>query len=89
MTPQALAAYALDLAGTFHPVYDRVRVLSDTEDIPEDVQKARLRFYKAAKVVFARALKLMGMSTPEFMERRERTEPPAPTAAEDAPDPEN
>ncbi len=74
MTPQNLAYYALDLAGLFHPVYDRVRVLSDQEEIPEDVQKARLRFYRAAKVVFARALKLMGMSAPEFMERRERAE---------------
>jgi arginyl-tRNA synthetase len=71
MSPQALASYALDLAGLFHPVYDKVRVLSDIDDIPADVQKARLRFYRAAKVVFARALKLMGMSTPEFMERRE------------------
>jgi arginyl-tRNA synthetase len=72
MAPQSLAYYALDLAGVFHPVYDRVRVLSDVEQIPEDVQKARLRFYRAAQIVFARALKLMGMSAPEFMERRER-----------------
>src|SRR6266404_4764612 len=56
LTPQALAYFALDLAGMFHPVYDRVRVLSDQDDIPEDVQKARLRFYRAAKVVFARVL---------------------------------
>ncbi len=74
MAPQNLAYFALDLAGLFHPIYDRVRVLSDQEEIPLDVQKARLRFYGAAKVVFARALKLMGMSAPEFMERRERAE---------------
>ncbi|MEP7288858.1 MAG: arginine--tRNA ligase [Chloroflexota bacterium] len=80
MAPQALAAYALELAGVFHPVYDRVRVLSDQEDIPLDVQKARLRFYRAAKVVLARTLKLMGMTTPEFMERRER---PTETTATD------
>lgn len=72
MTPQALAYYALDLVGLFHPVYDRVRVLSDQEPIPPDVQKARLRFYRATKVVLARVLRLMGMSTPEVMERRER-----------------
>ncbi len=72
MAPQSIAYYALDLAGMFHPVYDRVRVLSEQVEIPEDVQKARLRFYRAAKVVFARALKLMGMSAPEFMERREK-----------------
>ena len=72
LTPQALAYYALDLAGLFHPVYDRVRVLSDKEPIPPDVQKARLRFYRATKIVLARVLRLMGMSTPEVMERRER-----------------
>ncbi|MFN8419176.1 MAG: arginine--tRNA ligase [Anaerolineae bacterium] len=71
MTPQALAYYALDLAGAFHPVYDRVRVLSEQEELSLDVQKARLRFYRAVKVVFARVLALMGMSAPEFMERRE------------------
>lgn len=85
MAPQGLAYYALDLAGIFHPVYDRVRVMSDQEHIPDDVQKARLRFYRAAKVVFARALKLMGMSAPEFMERRERAEPAQQPQAETAP----
>jgi len=74
LSPQSLASYALDLAGLFHPVYDRVRVISDIEAIPEDVAKARLRFYHAAKVVFARALTLMGMSAPEVMERRDRAE---------------
>jgi arginyl-tRNA synthetase len=76
LAPQALAYYALDLAGAFHPNYDRVRVISDLEPTPADVQKARLRFYRAAKIVFARVLKLMGMSAPEYMERRERTEKP-------------
>jgi arginyl-tRNA synthetase len=71
MAPQAVAFYALDLAGLFHPVYDRVRVISDQEAIPEGVQKARLRFYRAAKIVFGRLLALMGMSAPEVMERRE------------------
>jgi arginyl-tRNA synthetase len=81
LAPQRLASYALDLAGTFHPVYDRVRVLSDQEDIPADVQKARLRFYRAAKIVFERVLKLMGMSAPEIMERRERQAGDADTEA--------
>jgi arginyl-tRNA synthetase len=77
MAPQGLASYALDLAGLFHPVYDKVRVLSEQDDIPLDVQKARLRFYRACKTVFARALRLMGMSAPEFMERREVAKPDA------------
>ena len=83
LTPQALASYALDLAGAFHPVYDHVRVLSDQENIPLDVQKARLRFYRAVKVVFARALNLMGMSAPEVMERREKVEKPEKTESAD------
>jgi arginyl-tRNA synthetase len=74
LSPQDLAYFALNLAGEFHPLYDRVRVLSENEPIPADVQKARLRFYRAAKVVFARTLILMGMSAPEFMERREKVE---------------
>lgn len=76
MAPQSLAHFALELAGQFHPVYDRVRVISEQEDIPLEVQKARLRFYRAVKVVFKRLLTLMGMSAPEEMERRERKDAP-------------
>jgi arginyl-tRNA synthetase len=84
MTPQTLAYYALDLAGMFHPIYDRVRVLSEQESLPPEVQKARLRFYRAVKVVFGRALALMGMSAPEVMERREpdKRDAAEPAAAE-------
>jgi arginyl-tRNA synthetase len=70
LAPQSLAAFALDLAGAFHPVYDKVRVLSDQEAVPAHIQKARLRFYGACKVAFGRLLALMGMSAPETMERR-------------------
>ncbi len=75
MQPQAIAIFALDLAGMFHPVYDRVRVISDQEELPPAMAAARLRFYKAAKVVFARLLALMGMSAPDEMERRTKPEP--------------
>ncbi|NLX11389.1 MAG: arginine--tRNA ligase [Chloroflexi bacterium] len=63
--PHRLAFYALDLARMFHPMYDAVRVLHS--DVPEDVAKARLRLYGAARVVFRRLLKLMGMSALEIM----------------------
>lgn len=63
--PHKLAFYARDLAAVFHPIYDQVRVLHT--EVPEDVAKARLRFYRAAKVAFYRVLRLMGMSTPERM----------------------
>jgi arginyl-tRNA synthetase len=82
MAPQGIAVFALDLAGLFHPVYDRVRVISEQDDIPLEVQRARLRFYMACKVVFARLLRLMGMSAPEVMERREAPKPAAETAVE-------
>ncbi|MGB7340999.1 MAG: arginine--tRNA ligase [Phototrophicaceae bacterium] len=63
--PHRIAFYAQELAGIFHPVYDNVRVLHT--EVPEDVAKARLRFYRAAQVVLHRVLRLMGMTTPERM----------------------
>jgi len=65
LTPHKIAYYALDLANLFHPMYDRVRVFG--EGIDPDVAKARLRFYRMARVLFRRVLTLMGMSTPERM----------------------
>lgn len=63
--PHRIAFYAKELAATFHPIYDRVRAMGD--GVPEDVGKARLRFYRAAQVAFQRVLGLMGMSAPERM----------------------
>ncbi len=63
--PHRIAFYAHELAGVFHPIYDNVRALH-TEVAPE-VARARLRFYRAAEVVFKRVLTLMGMSAPERM----------------------
>ncbi|MEL6406133.1 MAG: arginine--tRNA ligase [Chloroflexota bacterium] len=63
--PHKIAFYAHELASVFHPIYDRVRVLHS--DVPEDVAKARLRFYAAARIMFKRVLTLMGMSAPERM----------------------
>ncbi len=77
LAPHQLAFYAVDLAGVFNPVYDRQLVISDLNPIPEPIAKARLRFYRAAQVVFKRVLTLMGMSAPEIMERRDKTAKPA------------
>ena len=63
--PHKVAFYALDLARQFHPLYEEVRVLHS--EVPADVAKARLRFYRAAQIVFKRVLTLMGMSAPEIM----------------------
>lgn len=64
-TPHTIAFYALELANAFHPMYDRVRVFGET--VPDDLAKARLRFYYAAQITFKRVLRLMGMTTPERM----------------------
>ncbi len=63
LAPHHLPHYAQDLATAFHAFYTECRVLSD--DIA--VSKARLKLCQAAKVTLARALTLMGMSTPERM----------------------
>lgn len=63
--PHKIAFFAGELAAVFHPIYDQVRVLHS--EVPPDLAKARLRFYRAAGVVFYRVLRLMGMSAPERM----------------------
>ncbi len=63
--PHKIAFFAHELASVFHPIYDQVRVLHS--EVPPETAKARLRFYRAAAVVFYRLLRLMGMSAPERM----------------------
>ena len=63
--PHHIAFYAYELAAVFHPTYETCRVLHS--DVPEPLRHARLRFYRAAKQLFARVLDLMGMSAPEVM----------------------
>ncbi len=63
--PHHIAFYAYELAAAFHPVYEASRVLHS--EVPEPLRLARLRFYRAAKQLFARVLDLMGMSAPEVM----------------------
>lgn len=63
--PHHIAFYAYELAATFHPTYENCRVLHS--EVPEPLRLARLRFYRAAKQLFARVLDLMGMSAPEVM----------------------
>ncbi len=63
--PHRIAFYALELANVFHPIFDTVRVLS--VDVPDDLARARLRFFGAAQVVFRRVLRLMGMTAPDVM----------------------
>jgi arginyl-tRNA synthetase len=63
--PHHIAFYAYELAAVFHPTYESCRVLHS--EVPDDLRLARLRFYRAAKQLFAHVLNLMGMSAPEVM----------------------
>ncbi|UCG26127.1 MAG: arginine--tRNA ligase, partial [Chloroflexota bacterium] len=63
--PHHIAFYAYELAAAFHPTYETCRVLHS--EVPEPLRLSRLRFYRAAKLLLARVLDLMGMSAPEVM----------------------
>lgn len=63
--PHHIAFYAVELASLFHPLYEESRVLHS--DVPEPLRLARLRLYRAARLLFVRVLDLMGMSAPEVM----------------------
>jgi arginyl-tRNA synthetase len=66
LAPHRLTYYAQDLASAFHVFYRDCRVVSSD---PADAQltKARLKLARAAKLVLARTLSLMGMTAPERM----------------------
>ena len=64
LEPHHLPHYAQDLATAFHAFYTECRVL-DAEN--EALSKARLKLCLTAKITLARALTLMGMTTPERM----------------------
>ena len=63
LEPHHLTYYAQDLATVFHSFYKQCRVVS--KDVP--LTKARLKLVKAAKLVLAKTLGLMGMTVPERM----------------------
>jgi arginyl-tRNA synthetase len=66
LTPHVLPHYALELATLFHSFYKQCRVVSS---VPEEreLSMARLRLARAAQIVLARSLHLMGLSAPEKM----------------------
>jgi arginyl-tRNA synthetase len=66
LAPHHLAYYAQDLAASFHAFYRDCRVVSSEPD-DADLTKSRLRLAKAAKLVLARTLGLIGVSAPERM----------------------
>jgi arginyl-tRNA synthetase len=64
MEPHHLPHYAQELATAFHAFYTECRVI-DVDEIK--LSQARMKLCGAAKIALARALTLMGMSTPERM----------------------
>jgi arginyl-tRNA synthetase len=66
LEPHHLAYYAQDLAATFHAFYRDCRVVS-SEPGDAELNKARLRLVKAAKLVLARTLAILGVSAPDRM----------------------
>ncbi len=63
LEPHRIVFYLMDLAGAFHPYYNRNRVVSDDLELT----KARLFLCSAVKGVLRRGLELIGVSTPEKM----------------------
>jgi arginyl-tRNA synthetase len=61
--PHLLPFYAQDLATVFHSFYKLCRVISDDADMTA----ARLKLVKAARIVLAKTLHLMGMTAPDTM----------------------
>jgi len=64
LSPHPLANYVLELAGLYHPFYEKHRVV-DPRD-PE-VSRARLLLCAGVRDVIAQGLGLMGVSAPEQM----------------------
>jgi arginyl-tRNA synthetase len=63
LEPHHLPYYAQDLATVFHSFYKQCRVVSKNQELT----RARLKLVKAAQIVLARTLHLMGMAAPESM----------------------
>jgi arginyl-tRNA synthetase len=62
--PLVMAAYAYDLANTFHSFYHAVNVMQ-TED--EKIRNARLQLVMAARQTIENALRLLDIQAPEVM----------------------
>lgn len=66
LSPHFLPYYAQELATAFHAFYRDCRVVS-SDPAEADLTRARLRLVRAAKLVLARALGLLGVRAPERM----------------------
>jgi arginyl-tRNA synthetase len=66
LAPHHLTYYAQELASDFHTFYRDCRVIS-SDPADAELTRARLKLVRAAQVVLARVLHLMGMSAPDHM----------------------
>ncbi|MBI4423751.1 MAG: arginine--tRNA ligase [Elusimicrobia bacterium] len=64
LSPHPLAGYLMDLAGLYHPFYEKCRVV-DAGD--PDTTRARLALCGGVRAVIAQGLDLLGVSAPEKM----------------------
>jgi arginyl-tRNA synthetase len=63
LEPHILISYLINLAGSFHSFYAKHRVVSDNTELTS----ARIMLIESLKVVFSKALTLLGVSVPEKM----------------------
>ncbi len=63
MEPHRVTFYLMDLAGLFHPYYNRNRMVTDDAELTS----ARLLLCRAVKTVAANGLRLLGVSAPDKM----------------------
>jgi arginyl-tRNA synthetase len=64
LAPHPLANYLLELAGLYHPFYEKCRVVEASEP---DQSRARLLLCAGVRDVIAEGLSLLGVSAPEKM----------------------
>jgi arginyl-tRNA synthetase len=66
LEPHHLTKYGMDVATAFHVFYDRCPMLRAESD---EIRSARFALTLAARTVLARVLTLLGMTTPDRMDR--------------------
>ena len=64
LAPQAITGYVLNLAGVFHSFYNTNRIIDEAD---EKIRAGRVNLVRAAKIVIAECLDLLGVNAPERM----------------------
>ena len=64
LAPQILTGYVLNLAGVFHSFYNTNRIIDEPD---ENIRAGRINLVRAARIVIASCLELLGVNAPERM----------------------